>query len=365
MTGIRFTEYKPQNNISNKFEQLLNIFLQLLIITSGNVEQALDLLNQIDQKYGLTGNDYGMGDFIEELKDKNYIRQSENNSLFIMTTKSERTIRRKSLEEIFVKLEKSICGNHPTPFSGQGDEPTSEQREFQFGDKMEQINMTDSIKNAQINHGINDFKLTEGDLEVEERDYKAITSTVLMIDISHSMILYGEDRITPAKKVAMALSELILTKYPKDTLDLIVFGNDARQIKLKDIPYLRVGPYHTNTVAGIELAMDILRRRKTGNKQIFMITDGKPTCLKEGIKYYKNSFGLDRKIVNRTLDQAAKCRKLGIIITTFMIARDPYLQQFVREFTQINNGRAFYSSLEGLGDYIFEDYILNRKRKVR
>ncbi|HED37687.1 MAG TPA: hypothetical protein ENI76_05510, partial [Ignavibacteria bacterium] len=114
MTGIRFTEYKPQNNISNKFEQLLNIFLQLLIITSGNVEQALDLLNQIDQKYGLTGNDYGMGDFIEELKDKNYIRQSENNSLFIMTTKSERTIRRKSLEEIFVKLEKSICGNHPT-----------------------------------------------------------------------------------------------------------------------------------------------------------------------------------------------------------------------------------------------------------
>ena len=142
--------------------------------------------------------------------------------------------------------------------------------------------MTDSIKNAQINHGIDDFKLTENDLEVDERDYKTLTSTVLMIDISHSMILYGEDRITPAKKVAMALSELITTKYPKDTLDIIVFGNDAWPIEIKDLPYLQVGPYHTNTVAGLELSIDILRRRKTSNKQIFMITDGKPTCLKEG-----------------------------------------------------------------------------------
>ena len=186
-----------------------------------------------------------------------------------------------------------------------------------------------------------------------------------MIDISHSMILYGEDRITPAKKVSMALSELITTKYPKDTLDIIVFGDDAWPIEIKDIAFLQVGPYHTNTVAGLDLAVDILRRRKTNNKQIFMITDGKPTCLKEGARYYKNSFGLDRKIVNKTLDYAAKCRRLGITVTTFMIARDPYLQKFVREFTQTNNGRAFYSSLSGLGEYIFEDYIRNRRRKVK
>ena len=163
----------------------------------------------------------------------------------------------------------------------------------------------------------------------------------------------------------MALSELITTKYPKDTLDIIVFGDDAWPIEIKDIPFLQVGPYHTNTVAGLDLAVDILRRRKTNNKQIFMITDGKPTCLKEGARYYKNSFGLDRKIVNKTLDYAAKCRRLGITVTTFMIARDPYLQQFVREFTQTNNGRAFYSSLSGLGEYIFEDYIRNRRRKVK
>jgi uncharacterized protein with von Willebrand factor type A (vWA) domain len=186
-----------------------------------------------------------------------------------------------------------------------------------------------------------------------------------MIDISHSMILYGEDRITPAKKVAMALSELITTKYPKDTLDIIVFGNEAWPIEIKDLPYLQVGPYHTNTVAGLDLAMDILKRRKTSNKQIFMITDGKPTCLKEGIKYYKNSFGLDKKIMNKTLDCAAKARKQNVSITTYMIARDPYLQQFVREFTKINNGRAFYSSLTGLGDFVFEDYIRNRRKRLK
>ncbi|MEJ2055238.1 MAG: VWA domain-containing protein, partial [Calditrichaceae bacterium] len=238
-------------------------------------------------------------------------------------------------------------------------------RAFDYGDEYEHINLTDSIHNAQLNHGIDDFALTEKDLVIQEREYKTLTSTVLMIDISHSMILYGEDRITPAKKVAMALSELIITRYPKDTLDIIVFGNDAWPIEVKDLPYLQVGPYHTNTHAGLELAMDILRRRKTHNKQIFMITDGKPSCLKEANSYYKNSFGLDRKIVNKTLNQAARCRRLGIPITTFMIARDPYLQRFVAQFTKINHGRAFYSSLKGLGEYIFEDYIRNRRRRVR
>ena len=365
MIGTRFTRYKPSNKRKGNFEDLLKIFLQLLTITSGDVTEALNWLNQLDQKYSLTNNQYGVGDFIQELKDKNYIEENEIDSTFKITAKSEQSIRKQSLEEIFGKLKKSMRGNHRTPFTGEGDESTSDRRAFNFGDTVDQIDATDSIKNAQVNHGIDDFKLMENDLEIEERDYKAITSTVLMIDISHSMILYGEDRITPAKKVAMALSELITTRYPKDTLDIIVFGNDAWPIEIKDLPYLQVGPYHTNTVAGIELSMDILRRRKTSNKQIFMITDGKPTCLKEGIRYYKNSFGLDRKILNRTLDQAAKCRKLGISITTFMIARDPYLQEFVREFTKTNNGRAFYSSLSGLGDYIFEDYIRNRRRRVR
>ena len=204
--------------------------------------------------------------------------------------------------------------------------------------------------------------MTEADLEVIENEYKAQTSTVLMIDISHSMILYGEDRITPAKKVAMALAELITKKYAKDTLDILVFGDDAWQIEIKDLPYLQVGPYHTNTVAGLELAMDILRRRKNANKQIFMITDGKPTCIKEGIKYYKNSFGLDSKILNKTLTLATQLRKIKIPVTTFMIASDPYLKAFVRDFTKANNGNAYYSSLQGLGNLVFEDFKRNRRK---
>ena len=210
-------------------------------------------------------------------------------------------------------------------------------------------------------------RLTEDDLVVEESPhYKAQMSTVLMIDISHSMILYGEDRITPAKKVAMALSELITTRYPKDTLDILVFGNDAWPIKIKDLPYLNVGPYHTNTVAGLQLAMDLLRRKRNTNKQIFMITDGKPSCLRlpDG-RYYKNSNGLDEYIVNKCYMMARQARKLHIPITTFMIASDPYLQQFVDAFTEANQGKAFYTGLQGLGEMIFTDYENNRKKKLR
>ncbi|MEK7256978.1 MAG: VWA domain-containing protein, partial [Bacteroidota bacterium] len=246
---------------------------------------------------------------------------------------------------------------------GKGDEYTSELRPYEFGDNLESIAVSESIRNSHINHGIEDFKLTHEDLEVQESLYQSQTSTVLMIDISHSMILYGEDRITPAKKVALALSELITTRYPKDTLDLLVFGDDAWEIEIKDLPYLQVGPYHTNTVAGLELAMDLLKKRRNPNKQIFMITDGKPTCIRKGKQYYKNSFGLDRQIVSRTLTLAVKCRKLGIPITTFMIARDAYLVRFVDQFTKANNGKAFYSGLQGLGEFIFLDYKDNKRRR--
>lgn len=364
MIGYRFTDYiPPRDQQKPDFENLLNIFLQLLVITSGDVAEALAWLTNLDKEYKVSNPDYGIGNFIEELKEKGYITDKTPDGEFKLTAKSEMSIRRSALDEIFGKLKKSGKGNHPTPLPGQGDEPGTDRREFQFGDTLEQISLTDSLKNAQINHGFSDFMITEDDLEIVETEYKTQTSTVLMIDISHSMILYGEDRITPAKKVAMALSELIMRKYKKDTLDVLVFGNDAWQIDIKELPYLNVGPYHTNTVAGLELAMDLLRRRKNKNKQIFMITDGKPTCIRQGIKYYKNSFGLDPKILNKTLDLAAQCRKLNIPITTFMIASDPYLKQFVQEFTQVNNGNAYYSSLRGLGELIFEDYKRNKKKR--
>ncbi|MBY0487595.1 MAG: VWA domain-containing protein, partial [Flavobacteriaceae bacterium] len=250
--------------------------------------------------------------------------------------------------------------------AGNGDEHTGEFREFHFGDNLERISMTESLRNAQINHGAGDFQLTENDLIVEDTQFKAQMSTVLMIDISHSMILYGEDRITPAKKVAMALAELITTRYPKDTIDILVFGNDAWPIAIKDLPYLKVGPYHTNTVAGLQLAMDMLRRKRNTNKQIFMITDGKPSCVREKDgTYYMNSNGLDEYIVEQCYNQAAQARKLHIPITTFMIANDPYLQKFVNRFTEANQGKAFYTGLKGLGEMIFEDYETNRKKKIK
>ena len=240
-----------------------------------------------------------------------------------------------------------------------------ELKAYQFGDGLEKIDITESIKNAQIRSVGDDFTLQHQDLVVEDSMHKTQMSTVLMIDISHSMILYGEDRITPAKKVAMALAELITTRYPKDTLDILVFGNDAKPIELKNIPYLEVGPYHTNTVAGLELAMDMLRRKKNTNKQIFMITDGKPSCLKmpDGT-YYKNSVGLDDVIVEKCYNMARQAKKIHIPITTFMIAQDQYLQHFVREFTKANQGKAFFTGLKGLGEMIFEDYEKNRKKRI-
>lgn len=363
MFGFLFSAYTPKTQ-GQPFDRLLDLFKELLMYTAGDAAEALNWMNELDRQHKLSEPGYGMGDFIEDLKARGYLKEDEEGSITI-TPKTEQTLRRDALEKVFGKLKKGKHGNHKTTFAGNGEEISADMRAYQFGDATDTISMTESLRNSHIRHGIDSGTITEDDLVVREKEHKSQTSTVLMIDISHSMILYGEDRITPAKRVAMALAELVKLKYPKDTLDIIVFGNDAWEIPLKELPYLQVGPYHTNTVAGLELAMDILRRRKNPNKQIFMITDGKPTCLKEGSGYYKNSFGLDRKIVNQTLNMAAACKRIKIPITTFMIARDPFLQQFVREFTEVNGGRAFYTSLKGLGEYLFEDFEKNKRRLIR
>jgi uncharacterized protein with von Willebrand factor type A (vWA) domain len=365
-SGYVFTPYEAPNQ--SPFEKLFDIFSELITHTSGDVDEALDWLNVLDKEYHLTSDDYTMEDFIEDLKKKGYLReeiQPDGKGQLAITAKTERVLRKNALEQIFGNIRKSGAGNHKSKKSGVGDEATGEFRSFQFGDAFENISVTESLKNAQINNGVGEFRLTEQDLVVEDTHHKSQMSTVLMIDISHSMILYGEDRITPAKKVAMALAELITTVYPKDTLDVIVFGNDAWPIKIKDLPYLNVGPYHTNTVAGLELAMDILRRKRNTNKQIFMITDGKPSCLRmpDG-QYYKNSNGLDQFIVEKCYTMAAQARKMHIPITTFMIAQDPYLQSFVEQFTLSNKGKAFYTGLKGLGEMIFHDYETNRKKRI-
>ncbi|MFS4491927.1 vWA domain-containing protein [Maribacter sp. 2308TA10-17] len=380
--GFRFTTYEAPEQ--SPFEKLFDIFQELITHTSGDFDEAIDWLRELDKEYELTDENYTIDDFIEDLKAKGYIREEfedgggemgeegedgedgNGNGTISITAKMERIIRQRALDQIFGKLKRSGAGNHKTGKSGQGDEHTGDMREYRYGDDLGNISMTESLKNAQVNHGIGSFNLTEEDLVVEDTQYKAQMSTVLMIDISHSMILYGEDRITPAKKVAMALAELITTRYPKDTLDILVFGNDAWPIPIKDLPYLKVGPYHTNTVAGLQLAMDMLRRKRNTNKQIFMITDGKPSCLRlpDG-NYYKNSVGLDDYIVEKCYNMARQARKLHIPITTFMIAQDPYLMQFIRHFTEANKGKAFFTGLKGLGEMIFEDYENNRRKRLK
>jgi len=365
MNGFHFHRYVPDEDKRKPFDRLMPIFIELLNYTSGDANEALDWMEEIDRQNNIFPENYGRNEFEQELKRRGFLQESYNqkggNGI---TGKTEQAMRKQAMDQLFGKMKRSQSGQHTTQKMGTGDEATEVRRPFQFGDRAEQIQLGESLRNAQINHGIDHFKLTEEDLEVVETEHNTQASTVVMIDISHSMILYGEDRITPAKKVAMALSELIKSKYPKDTLDIVVFGNDAWTIDIKDLPYLQVGPYHTNTVAGLELAMDILRRRKNANKQIFMITDGKPTCLKEGKKYYKNAFGLDRKITTKCLNLAAQCKKNKIKITTFMITSDPYLQSFVRAFTESNNGKAFYASLDQLGSFVFDDFEKGKKRIV-
>src|SRR5580692_12297782 len=192
MIGFQFRKYDPDEESKSKFDQLLDIFMQLLGYTNGDVGEAFQWMNQLDKEYQLTDDEYGMGDFIEDLKDKGYIDDNRQTGEITITPKTEQGIRRRSLEEIFGKLKKTRQGNHNTFKPGAGDEINPETRPFRFGDQLEQIDFTESIRNAQINHGIDSFTMHEADLEIRETDFKAQTSTVLMIDISHSMILYGE-----------------------------------------------------------------------------------------------------------------------------------------------------------------------------
>ena len=323
----------------------------------------------MDKEYVLTDENYTIEDFIEDLLNKGYIQaeiSSEGDKTFNkISAKMEKALRKFALKKIFGQIKKSRTGNHKSKYSGFDDDDSNDFKNYQYGDRVDNIIISESLKNMYTRTGSDELDLISDDIVVKNSTHNSQMSTVLMIDISHSMILYGEDRITPAKKVAMALAELIITRYPKDTLDILVFGNDAKIIPLKQLPYLKVGPYHTNTVAGLQLAMDILKRKKNNNKQILMITDGKPSCLKlrDG-SYYKNSSGLDSKIINKCYTMARQAKKLKIPITTFMIARDPYLQHFVREFAKTNGGKAFYTGLDNLGEMIFEDYESNRKRKI-
>ncbi|MFQ5605243.1 MAG: VWA domain-containing protein [bacterium] len=363
---FRYSEWREEQDKSKlTFDELMRLFSQLLLHTSGDVNEALQWLTDLDNEYQLFDDQEGVGfdEFLDWLKKEGYIE--EYNDILSLTHKGSRRIRQDALDEIFTSLRKSPMGEHESPFSGEGIERLSETKPFKFGDQPSNIDFTSTISNAIKRDGLDNFNLKEEDFEVYETEHLTSCATVLMLDISHSMILYGEDRITPAKKVALALSEMIITRYPKDSLDVVVFGDKAVEVDMEDIPMIAVGPYHTNTKDALELGLRILKRKRNVNKQIFMITDGKPSAIFDRGRLYKNPFGLDRKIVNQTLNSARDCRKNKVTITTFMVARDHWLVDFVKQLTEVNKGRAYYSSLNKLGEYIFVDYIRNRKQRYR
>jgi Ca-activated chloride channel homolog len=345
-----------------RLEQLMSLFSFLLIKSDGDVEEALEWLKQLAEEYGIFDENMTIAELIEELKRRGIIEEVDSTN--VLTTKGIQRIRMDALREIFSTLKKGTDGSHETPHTGTGVERLSETKKYKFGDQPTNIDLTSTIKNAMKRDGTEEFSITEDDLEVYETEHMSSCATILMLDISHSMVLYGEDRITPAKQVALALAELIRQRFPRDYLALVVFGDEAKLVSLNELPFLSVGPYHTNTKAGLQLARALLRKCGNVNKQVFMVTDGKPSAIFESPgKLYKNPFGLDPKIVNKTLDEAVQCRREKITISTFMIARDPYLINFVEDLTRANKGRAYYSSLNKLGEFVFVDYIRNRKKK--
>jgi uncharacterized protein with von Willebrand factor type A (vWA) domain len=341
---------------------LLRLFNQLVLATGGDVEEAQNWMRYL-QEQGHLPEEIDLEAFFASLEEQQLVGRDGEGGLQL-TTGGERRIRRSAFEEIFSTLGRSGPGYHPIRASGEGVERQPETRPYKFGDEIHLLDSARSLQNA-MRRTEGELQLAEEDLEVYETEHLTSCATVVAIDISHSMILYGEDRITPAKTVALALTELITTKYPKDHLDVILFGDQAEQVFLSEIPYIQAGPYHTNTRDALQLARGLLSRQKQPNKQIFLITDGKPSAITEGGHVYKNPFGLDMKIVNLTLEEADSCRRQKVVITTFMLATDPMLTQFVEKLTQINRGRAYFASPYNLGEFILADYIRNRRRRVR
>ena len=272
----------------------------------------------------------------------------------------------KTLRSLLGSLGKSSFGSHDTPYLATGIEADASSRTYEFGDTMN-LDVNATLQNALIRNGNLDvpIDLDYSDLMVRQAEYRSSCATVLMLDTSHSMILYGEDRFTPAKKVALALTHLIRTQFPGDTLRVVLFHDSAEEIPLARLAHAQVGPYHTNTAEGLKLARRILVSQKKDMRQIVMITDGKPSALTmPNGTIYKNSMGLDALVAAQTLREVADCRRCGIMINTFMLARDRALVDFVKRVAAISRGKAYFTNTMTLGQFILMDFLRRKTRKV-
>jgi Ca-activated chloride channel homolog len=348
-----------------RLRHLQRLLVELLLRTNGDVGEALNWLEQLGKRHGLFDDALSMDDFKRWLEGGKTVAR-DGSGMLKLTPSGEKLLRASSLDAVFSALGRGPGGDHRVPAAGEGGERLPETRPWAFGDALSLLDGTATIAAAIQRGGLDDFTLVEDDLSVFETELHAACATVLLLDVSHSMVLYGEDRITPAKKVALAMAELITTRYPKDDLHVVLFGDTAWEVPLDELPYCGVGPFHTNTREGLRLARQILRRKKQPNRQIVMLTDGKPSALTdEDGRIYKNPFGLDEQIVNKTLEEAVACRRQGVPITTFMLTQDPTLVEFVERLTAANKGRAYFSRPDQLESFVFVDYVRNRKRRMR
>jgi Ca-activated chloride channel family protein len=292
------------------------------------------------------------------------VGEAQQQAKFEITDKSLDFLGFKTLRDLLGSLGKSSFGRHDTRDLATGIEASGASKVYEFGDTLN-LDITSTLSNAIQREGLElPLNIEYSDLQVHQCEYQSSCATVLMLDCSHSMILYGEDRFTPAKKVAMALSHLIRTQYPGDSLSLILFHDSAEEIPLSQLARVKVGPYYTNTREGLRLAQRLLQKQRKDMKQIVMITDGKPSALTlEDGRIYKNAFGLDPLVVSETLQEVSKCKRAGILINTFMLASEYGLIQFVQKVTEMCRGKAYFTTPYTLGQYLLMDYM-SRKTKT-
>ncbi len=284
---------------------------------------------------------------------------------FEITDKSLDFLGFKALRDLLGSLGKSSFGRHDTRDMATGIEASGASKQYEFGDTLN-LDITATLSSAIQREGLElPLNIEYRDLQVHQCEYQSSCATVLMLDCSHSMILYGEDRFTPAKKVAMALSQLIRTQYPGDSLSLVLFHDSAEEVPLSQLARVKVGPYYTNTREGLRMAQRILQRQRKDMKQIVMITDGKPSALTlEDGRIYKNAFGLDPLVVSQTLEEVSKCKRAGVLINTFMLASDYGLVQFVQKVTQMCRGKAYFTTPYTLGQYLLMDYMSRKSKTI-
>ena len=409
MKRIRYSKYVPDPASEMSLEDLLSALSDYLL-RSGfqdsmwyempEGEQTLDELKRAIEQALLNGNlfdeslreqieqmqmegqlDELIEKLIERMQQEDYIsvdephdpaRQSSvggqtgeaQQARFEITDKSLDFLGFKALRNLLGSLGKSSFGRHDTRDLATGIEASGSSRTYEFGDTLN-LDITATLSSAIRREGLTlPLNIEYPDLQVHQCEYQSSCATVLMLDCSHSMILYGEDRFTPAKKVAMALSHLIRTQYPGDSLSLILFHDSAEEVPLSQLARVKVGPYYTNTREGLRLAQRILQRQRKDMKQIVMITDGKPSALTlEDGRIYKNAFGLDPLVVSQTLEEVSKCKRAGVLINTFMLASEYGLVQFVQKVTEMCRGKAYFTTPYTLGQYLLMDYM-SRKTKT-